>query len=258
MDVKKTLVLVMIPFVIVSCQKPQDVYDAIILEQGFIPYRAPSASAGVGTLVRGNANQFSMFAPSSECFSDELNLTWSDAVTLPDSYKEFSVDFSADLSALTQNGNPTLELKADFKKVKSIDIKFGDASIETLNQLRFAQYYGSLISEDCKMYVNKIPFIVQGLKVATMSFTFKDETGGSIKLDSENLDQIVKIHAGVSFSIKNNMTLVITTPKYIGYRMAKLRPKDEGYIRLIAQRINKDGDYLYDLLRSWAALFYSH
>ncbi len=256
METAKRFILFAASLLMVSCQKPGEVYEAIIMEQGFIPYRAPIASAGVGTLIKGNANQFLMFARADECFPQNLDLSWFDAVDLPDSYKEFSVDFNADLSTLTQNGNPTIELKSTFKKVKTVDIKFGDGEIQTLNQVRFKKYYDSVISEDCKKYVTEIPFIVQALRVDKMSFTFKNESGGSIKLSSDNIDEIVKIHAGIEWSIKNNMTLEITSPKFIGYKMAKLRPQDEGLVRLMANRIDKDGKFLYDKLRSWKQLFW--
>jgi hypothetical protein len=230
-----------------SCQKPQDAYESVIKQQGFIPYRAPSTSTSVGTVVRGNANTFTPAAPASTCFPDDL--TWFDAVDLPNSYKEFTLSYSNDLSAVTQNGNPTVEFKTDYKIIKTVDIKFEDASIQYLDQFKFKSFYDQNMSDACKAVLLQKPFVLSALKVGKMSFTFKDERGGSIELTAANIKDIVNIHSGIEWSIKDDMTLEVTTPKYLGYTLAKLRASDDGNINQISNSIDKNGNFQFKTLR---------
>src|SRR5262249_32362205 len=90
----------------------------------------------------------------------------------------------------------------------------------------------------------KYPFIGQGLRVESLSFVFKDDAGVAINLTA-NLSKIVNITVGVNWQIDNDYTLTISTPKYIGYRMAKL-DNSTGQLQInYATSLDDKGNWLF-------------
>jgi hypothetical protein len=96
------------------------------------------------------------------------------------------------------------------------------------------------MSQICKDYLDKIGFIIQALGVDEMEFKFYDSTGGKIQLSVDNVSQYIGIAAGVSWSVDNTYSLIITTPKFIGYQLGALRRSDGGLALYRANRA--DGD----------------
>lgn len=256
---KNTLILCSLIF-LVSCQNPQSAFEEIILETGYIPFRNPMSDTKVGTIIKGNANTLIPSVPSYRCFPESIGdyqteLVHVNQTDLPEKYKEFIVEFGANISALSENGNPTFEFNSNFKRAKTISVKFEGAQIETLDEFQFESFYTDTLLDACKKALAKSSFIVGALKVEKMNFTFKDEFGANIALDVNNIDEIVKFHAGVSFSIKNNYTLVIETPKYIGYRLAKLSPNNDGLIQSYSWSFEKNGEFIFKSLRKFLGRF---
>lgn len=250
---KRFLIFSTLAILLASCQNPQANFDQIILESGFIPFRNPLSDANVGTIVKGSPKSLLMIAPSERCFPSTIDdhdteLVFINKTDLPDRYQEMTVDFSAQISSITENGNPTVEFNTTFKRAKTVSIKFENAQIESLDEIAFEDYYLNLMSDSCKKLIHRTPFLVGALRVEKMNYTFKDEVGGSIQLNVNNIDEIVKLHAGVKWSIKNNYTLVIETPKYIGYRLAKISEKDLGQIKFYAWSLDENGNFDFQKL----------
>jgi len=244
----KILAFTTLILVLTSCQNPQSTFDQIILDSGFLPFRNPMSNANVGTIIKGAPSSLFLVAPSARCFppvvgDHSTELIFTNQTNLPERYQEFIVDFSAQVSSITENGNPTVEFNTTFRKAKTVSIKFENAQIESLDEIAFEDFYLNLMSDNCKKLIYRTPFLVGALRVDKMSYTFKDEVGGSIKLDVNNIDEIVKLHADVKWSIKNNYTLVIETPKYIGYRLAKISEADLGQIKFYAWSLDENGNF---------------
>jgi len=209
----------------------------------------------VGTIIKGNASTLITAVPSYRCFPEFIGdyateLVHVNKTDLPEKYQEFTMEFGTQLSALSENGNPTFEFNANFKRAKTISVKFEGAQIESLDEFSFENFYLDAIPEACKKNLLRSAFVVGALKVEKMNFTFKDEYGAEIALDVNNIEEIVKFHAGVKYSVKNNYTLVIETPKYVGYRLAKISPRSDGLIQSYASSFDKNGEFIFKALRS--------
>lgn len=89
------------------------------------------------------------------------------------------------------------------------------------------------------------PFVLNALKAKEMSFIFFDSWGGRVQLTADNLKQIVDIGADITWKIENDFKLIITSPKYIGYHLAQLRPEDNGLVHLIATQLDPQGKFLF-------------
>jgi hypothetical protein len=235
-------VFVLLSVLLSGCESPEDAYQKAIEELGFIAFANPLAEANVGTVLRGTAKENFLAASSADCFSGD---TWFDNPTdLPTEDRSVSFGFTADANAVLSSGNSTVTLKASAIFVKSVQLSFGDAYVEQLDEFKFANFYRNQMSEQCKELLDLYPFINQAIKVSTMQFVFKDEQGGSIKLTADMIGTILTIDAGVTWTIDDDYTLTITTPKYIGYQLAEMAPGERsGTIAKYAVNLNSAGKW---------------
>ena len=63
---------------------------------------------------------------------------------------------------------------------------------------------------------------------------------------------MLEIGVGTDWRISNSYELVITTPKYIGYRMGRLTRGDDGVSLCRANKIDSEGRYKFQCLDSFA------
>lgn len=236
--------LMLVILSLVACGDPRAYYDAAIKSQNFIPYKLPMESTRVGTVVRGNANEMYPVARPEKCFPDFAgadSLRWTQSTVLPDQYRKIEFGFDVSANPILNAGSSTMNLKASAKYVKTVSLEFGGASIEFLDESNFMDYYSEAMSASCKSLLAQYPFIGTGLRVESMRFQFKDATDVAINL-TMMLPQIVQISAGVQYHVENNYTLVIDTPKYIGYRLGKLSTGKNGKLEILyASAAGKNG-----------------
>ena len=226
--------VVIATLLLVACNDGRRFLDQAIQAKMFIPFELPMPSTRVGTVLRGNAKEMYLVARPEKCFPDlqgDQALRWVQATTLPDQYRKVEFGFDVSANPALNMGSETLSLKANVKYVKTVSLEFTGASVEFLEEAAFMDFYRQGMSASCKSLLGQYPFIGQGLRVESMRFQFKDEFGGAVNL-SATLPQIVDIAAGVNWHIENHYTLVIDSPKYIGYRMAKLGTNPKGNLEL--------------------------
>ena len=149
------------------------------------------------------------------------------------------------MNTIATAGSPTFSfnLKADY--VRTVDFKLVDAKIERIDQLAFQDYYLNGMSEACKKNVTSYPFVLDALKATEMRFTFYDASNGKIKIDVDNIEQIVDFAADVSWHIENGYDLVFTTPKYVGYHLAKLAVGDDGLVHIVSVK-TKQNEFVWE------------
>lgn len=228
---------------VTSCN-PQKEYDKFILKQGYIPFRQPASNIGVGSLIAGQPSQLTFVAPREACFPSSYKdvptqlLALTD-VDLSEISKKFTLDATIEANVLATNGTPLFKLKTEGHKIKSVDIHVESASIEYLNQYAFYEWVNTSMSTWCKdRLINGTPFINQALKVDKMSFQFLDESSGKIELNTEKIKDIIELDVNVTWKITNKFTLTITSPKYIGYHLAKVSNDDPSSVAMIANSLN--------------------
>lgn len=247
----KRLCIALAAIAAVSCGKnPQSLLDAVIMEKNFIPYKLPMSDTRVGTVLRGNNEEMYLVARPELCFPD-LNgndsLRWVQQTDIPAQYKRVEFGFNAGLNPVLGVGNQLLTFKASASYAKTVQMEFKAATVEFLNESSFRRHYEQGMSPECKDLLSQYAFIGQGLRIESMSFTFRDAAGGNIDLTTK-LNELVSFSANVRWYIENSYTLVIETPKYIGYRMGRLARAEgeEGrwYIAY-ASSVDKDGNWQF-------------
>lgn len=77
-----------------------------------------------------------------------------------------------------------------------------------------------------------------------MSFQFFRASGAVLDLEA-HLNDVVDIEAGVEWSIHENYTLVIKTPKHIGYQAARLKKGVDLELEY-ASTVDKNGKWVFE------------
>lgn len=227
--------------------EPKSILDQLIKDKNFIPFELPMESTRVGTMIRGNSKEMYLVARPEKCFPDfegEDSLRWLQSTNLPQQYQKIEFSSNVDVNGVLGIGNDTVTLKSNMQNVKTIEIQFKGAMVEFLEEGNFLRYHDTEMSEECRRLLKQSPFIAQGLRIEAMSFIFRDEQKGEIQLDGK-VQEYVDIAAGVKWHVQNNYSLVIETPKYIGYRMGKLEVVGEEKSVLYASTVDGDGEWLF-------------
>ncbi|MGZ3695669.1 MAG: hypothetical protein ACXWQO_16275 [Bdellovibrionota bacterium] len=244
---KKILMVALAIPSLLACKDPRTVLNGAIQDKHFIPYELPMASTRVGTILKGNDKEMYLVARPERCFPDlpdSQSLRWTQPTDLPAQYKTIQFAFNASANAILGSGNASISLKASASYVKTVELEFKGASVEFLDEMNFGQYFANGMTEECHKALAKYAFIGQGLRIESMKFIFKDAAGGNIDLTGK-LSEIVDISAGVSWKLENNYTLIIETPKYIGYRMAKIDTSTGEFNLQYATTTEKDGSWIF-------------
>ena len=242
--------------ILTACGSPESYYEDAIKKEGYIPFASPIASAGVGTIVQGGPDAMRVKTRPERCFPNYINndqdatyLRWVTETSLPSSYQNFELGFGADLGGILSAGNPLVNLNFGYNKADQVSIQFEGATIEYLDEAAFYYYYLGEMEEVCREFLEESPFILQALRIEKMKFTFKSKRGTSINLSPGMIGDIMNIGFGVDWNIEKGKTLVVDSPKYIGYQVGFMDPMREGRIGWYANKV-KNGNFDYKAVQS--------
>lgn len=248
----KLFILALMGLLLTSCGARQT-YNKIIEDLGFIAYRTPLASVGAGTIVKGKASDLLIYSAPETCLPNHLSdgsqtqVRWVADTELPSHVREVNFKFDANLNAIGINGNPLFKFKTSATYVKSVQAKFMDAQVEFVNEFYFWQYFKSHMPEACRNAVLNYPVFWKSLKVGKMDYVFKSETGAALSLTISKIKEIIDFEPSVEWSLKDEFTLSITTPKYIGFAAAQVTDAavESENVTFYATKLNGKGDYVW-------------
>lgn len=264
----KKISLFMSLLMLAGCSSPKSYLEAEIEGVGYIPYPAPVSYAGVGTMVSGNGKTVSPLVPPDYCFPEGYGLRFVQDAELGDVYKNVELDFNAETNEAINIGNTVLSLKLGASFVRSVKLEFGKAEFEQLNMLALKRFYRTVGSgaafEDCRDLIEKrddgvgevgTAFVSSALKVEDMKFEFYSQTGALIDLEAR-LHEVVDISAGVGFEIENRYSLIIKSPKYIGYQLARRPQTDSGQVEYFeyANSVDSQGNWKFGVRPAFMSL----
>lgn len=220
---------------------PNGAIDGLVKEFGYIGFQNPLRNATTGTLIGGRPKAVSFVAPASDCFPEEPVRRYTD-------YSEYSrvynYTFQGSLGFLL-SGNPILSAGLGLNKNTFVIIEMSGLTTEYMSSIDVTEWYMNGMSNTCKQYLNDVGFIIQALKVDKLKISFKNKQGTNINLDADNISQYIGIAAGVKWEVQDDTTIVISTPKYIGYQLGRLRLDDDGRSLWRAMSVQED-KYLFE------------
>jgi len=206
-----------------------------IKKDGYILYRTPLSSAGTGTLVGGSPRAMSIVADPQTCFPDQIDGTPVSLRKVEDTNlgsvhrtSTFEGKAVVDLLKFMNTANSIFKIKAGVDSIQSVDLEMEDAKVEYMDTVLLQDFYLHRMNDSCKKILNSVGFVVQALRVGKMKYVFKDKTGAAINLTTQGISQYFDINVDIGYHIENDYTLVIDSPKYIGYQLGRLKEADQG------------------------------
>lgn len=230
----------------ISCGNPVKILKKEISKAGYIQYQNPIEEAGTGTLVGGPPSHMMYVAHPQTCFPDDpeigLNFRKTDRINLPSIAKKITTEGSVNVELLEVlgTGSSPIGIGVGFDLVKTIELEFKDVTVEYLDSVLLKSYYDNGMDETCKDFLNEVGFVIQALRVGQMKFQFTSNGGGKIELSAPVIEQILSLGIDVSWRVENKYTLVIDTPKYLGFQMGQLKEKDNGMALYRAAKVKKN------------------
>ncbi|NBW83107.1 hypothetical protein EBR21_15265 [bacterium] len=246
--------------VFVACgnANPEALLHAEVLNVGFIPYETPLEFAGTGTLVGGKPYEMQLIAPPESCFPSQIEgaptqLRVLDNTELPMKSSAFQVTGNARIGLVDAlgKGNSPLSAGVSFNKAQRVDFSYTRPKREYFDAIKLTGFYRNRLPDICKDYLDKVGFISEAIKVDEMRFKFYASNGGAIDLTAIDPKSMIQIGLGTSWQVANTYELVITTPKYIGYRMGRLTRTDNGVSLCRANKVSKEGTYQFECLNAF-------
>lgn len=217
-------------------QDPNKAIDGLVKDFGYIGFQNPLENASTGTLIGGRPAAVSFVAPANDCFDNDRLPRYTDRSEYNRIYK---YNFQGSLGFLL-SGNPILSAGLSLKKDVFVEIELTGLITEYMSSIDITDWYSDGMSQTCRLYLNDVGFIIQALKAEKLTISFKKISGNSIGLNADNVNQYVKFQTGVDWSIQDETKIVVTTPKYIGYQLGRLRLEDDGRTLWRAKTVVED------------------
>jgi len=244
MNTKRLVTTLAISIFATACETPiSDPLSALndlVKPMGYIGWQNPLKNTTTGTMVGGRPSAVSFVAPASDCFGEDVRRY--------EDFSEYSTvktyNFQGSLGFLLA-GNPILSAGLGLNKSVFVQVELSGLTTEYMSSIDVTDWYQNGMSNTCKQYLNDVGFVMQALKADKLKITFAKKSGVAINLDADNISQYIGIAVGVDWSIQDNTTIVINTPKYIGYQLGRLRLDDEGR-SLWRAMTTKDDKYVFE------------
>lgn len=226
---------------------PLDAFYNEVRNTGYIPYQNVMAHSATGALVGGVPSRLQLVAPPETCFPTTTNgaqtgLRFRDESELPSQSRYVSIGAQANIQVLKglSSANGTLTAGAQFSHIDRMELRFEGVHIEYMDSVRLAEFYRKSVSDLCKDFLDNYAIILQTIQADKLRFKFFTRDGGALRLSADNIKEIVNVSADLSYEITNDVELLVTTPKYIGYQLGKLQRKDNGIALWRATRTELD------------------
>ena len=235
------LTLSLFPLCFTGCKKPVtddpvSALNGLVKEYGFIGYQNPMETSGSGTMLAGRPTALSFIAPPDDCFSPEL---------LPRNYdtsnfrKTYNYQFQGNLGFLAF-GTPVVSAGLGLTNQHTVEVELNGITIEYLSSIGVTQWYRDGMSDVCREYLDDVGIVIQALITDSMKLSIKKIGGLNIGLNSDNVADFFEFEAGVDWQIVSEYEIEITTPKYIGYQLGRLRLEDDGRVLYRAKTVEDD------------------
>ena len=247
-----------------GCGDPYAEMDKMLKEHGYIAFTSPMSETGTGTLVGKNTKQLQFVAPAESCFpfkieGEETRLRIKDDTQLPVRSKVLHVnaDMYFKLFEKLKVGAPSIKAGVHLNKTSRLDFFVEGAQAEMMDHIKLTEFYRNQMPSICKEYLDvDVAFIIQALKITQMHFSFYDDVGGRIYLSLDNIKEFLDIQVDVKWHIEDNFTLIVDTPKYIGYQLGLLKEDDNG-LALWRARKERFGKPVFEKI-SRSSIFHTH
>lgn len=225
-----------------SCQEeaitddPVSALNGLVKEYGFIGYENPLENSKSGTMLAGRPNALAYIAPPESCFSEEQIPRTVDKQHFN---KKYNYSFQGNFG-FTVFGTALFSAGLGINKTHNVNVELNGITIEYMSSIDITDWYNSGMSQTCKNYLDDVGFVIQALSTDSMKISIEKIGGTNVGLSAENISQFFNFEIGVDWKIIDSYTVEISTPKYIGYQLGRLRLEDDG--RVLYRAMVAEGD----------------
>lgn len=212
-----------------SCEKPItddpiSALNGLVKEYGFIGYENPLEESRTGTMLAGRPTTLAYVAAAHECFDDD---------SIPRNFdtqhfnRTYNYSFQGNLG-FTVFGSALFSAGLGLNKNHTVEVQLNGITIEYLSSIGITEWYRDGMSDVCKEYLDDVGFVIQALITDSMKISIKNIGGTNIGLSADNISDFIQFEVGTDWQIIDQYTVEVTTPKYIGYQLGRLRLEDNG------------------------------
>jgi hypothetical protein len=224
-----------------SCEKPItddpiSALNGLVKEYGFIGYENPLEESRAGTMLAGRPTALAYVAAANECFDDDSIPRNIDSQHFNRTY---NYSFQGSLG-FTVFGTSLFSAGLGLNKNHTVEVELNGITIEYLSSIGITEWYRGGMSDICKEYLDDVGFVIQALMTDSMKIKIKSVEGTNIDLSADNIKDFISFDIGTNWEIVDQYTVEITTPKYIGYQLGRLRLEDGG--RTLYRAMTADED----------------
>lgn len=239
-SLSKTITITLLStLALTGCEKPItddpiSALNGLVGEYGFIGYENPLEESGTGTMLAGRPTALSYIAAAEECFPEAALKRNYDTQHFN---RKYDYKFQGNLG-FTVFGASLFSAGLGLNRTHTVNVELNGITIEYLSSIQVTDFYREGMSSTCREYLDDVGFVIQALITDSMKISIAKIGGTEIGFTEENITQYIDIQAGVDWKIVDQYTIEITTPKYIGYQLGRLRLEDEGrvlYRAMVAQ-----------------------
>jgi hypothetical protein len=222
---------------------PVSALNGLVKEYGFIGFQNPMEEAGTGTLIAGRPTAVSYVAHKNDCFPEENIVRHYDESNFNQVHDYV---FKGSLGFLT-SGTPLISAGLGLQKDHMVHVEISGIVIEYMSSIDVSDWYAESIGDTCKNYLDQVGFIIQSLKTENLKIQIYTKSGTQIGLDPVNIGQYFQFHMGANWAIVDQYTVEVTTPKYIGYQLGRLRKQDDNMV-LYRAMTTEDDKYVFEAI----------
>ncbi|MBT3236003.1 MAG: hypothetical protein HN353_08635 [Bdellovibrionales bacterium] len=230
----------------IGCKPEKDPVGALntlVEEYGFIGFQNPMKEAGAGTLIAGRPTAVSFVAHRNDCFPEENLIRHYDESNFNRSY---DYTFKGNLGFLS-SGTPIATVGAGVTSEHMVHAVLSGVVIEYMSSIDVTDWYMNGISNTCKNYLDQVGFVIQSIRTDNVQLQVYTSKGAQVSLDDGVVGNFFQFTSGVSWSMVDRYTVEVTTPKYIGYQLGRLRKRDDSMVLYRAMSV-KDDRYLFEAI----------
>lgn len=229
-----------------SCEKPItddpiSALNGLVQEYGFIGYENPLERSGTGVMLAGRPNALAYVAPANDCFPEDALVREYDTQHFNRTY---NYAFQGNLG-FTVFGSSLFSAGLGLDRSHTVNVELNGITIEYLSNIQVTDWYKNGMSETCREYLEDVGFVVQALITDSMKISITKIGGTNIGLTEENIVDFIDFNAGVDYQIIDAYTVEISTPKYIGYQLGRIRMEDEGRV-LYRAMVALDDQFVFE------------
>ena len=229
-----------------ACEKPItddpiSALNGLVQEYGFIGYENPLENSGTGVMLAGRPTALAYIAPANDCFPEDALVREYDTQYFNRTY---NYKFQGNLG-FTVFGSALFSAGLGLDRTHTVNVELNGITIEYLSNIQVTDWYKAGMSETCREYLDDVGFVVQALITDSMKISITKIGGTNVGLTEDNIVEFIDFNAGVDYQIIDQYTVEISTPKYIGYQLGRIRMEDEGRV-LYRAMVALDDQFVFE------------